>query len=264
MDVLYYSNYCKHCQKLLQYLAKNGLTNKINCINIDRRVRNHKTGQFLVLLESGTQVSLPPNVHSVPALLLVNDKFSVIIGNTIYAYLKPTVSTQNAIATNNNGEPESFVIGGATNGTNITSEQYTFYNMSSDELGAKGRGGLRQLYNYVSVAQPDMSIYTPPDTYRPDKITDGSLDSLVQARAADVAGLVPPVQIGINDSVGGPSPPPMQLQPQHQMLQPQLQMPQQQAIPQLPPFQQPQQAQQQQHQQPKLPSNPYTYSPNVI
>ena len=59
--------------------------------------------------------------------------------------------------------------------------------MSPDELSAKGNGGMRQMYNYVSASHEPSVIPTPPDNYRPDKISEGiSLDDLQQQRNADV------------------------------------------------------------------------------
>lgn len=186
MDIVYYSNYCKHSQKLLQYLAKHGFTTKVNCICIDKRKRDPNTNQTYVYLEKGGSVLLPPNVHCVPALLLVNEKYRVLIGEDIYKQFAPKITTQNAIATNNNGEPESYVLPSSHNGMNIQSEQYTFYNMTPDELSAKGRGGMRQMYNYVSAYHDNMTIQTPPETYRPNKVSSESVEALEQMRNSEM------------------------------------------------------------------------------
>jgi hypothetical protein len=81
MDILYYSNYCKHSQKLIQTLVKGNLADKISCINIDKRKRDPKTNQLYIILENGNQVVLPPNVSSVPALLLIKQQYKVIFGS---------------------------------------------------------------------------------------------------------------------------------------------------------------------------------------
>ena len=61
------------------------------------------------------------------------------------------------------------------------------YNMTPEELSAKGAGGRRQLYNYVPVDTDTNFIQTPPDTYRPDKIATGvTIESLQEQRNADV------------------------------------------------------------------------------
>ena len=70
MDILYYSNHCKHSQKILQFLVKGNMTDKLNFICIDKRVRDAQNNQTYILLENGKRVSLPPNVHSVPALFM--------------------------------------------------------------------------------------------------------------------------------------------------------------------------------------------------
>lgn len=72
-------------------------------------------------------------------------------------------------------------------GSNIVSEQFTFYDMSPEELSSKGKGAKRQLYNYVSANNDTLSIDTPPDNYRPDKIsTNVTIDSLLQKRQTDI------------------------------------------------------------------------------
>ena len=190
---------------MIQYLAKNNLTNKLNCINIDKRTRNPTTGQMVIHLENGSSVQLPPNVHSVPSLLLVKDKYAVIVGEEIYKYLSPKVSVQNAIATNYNGEPEAYMFAGSASGVNIMSEQYTYYDMSPDELSAKGRGGMRQMYNYVPATQDGFSIPTPPDNYRPDKITSESLEALQSMRNADIQN-VPTYSANIDPAYSIPPP----------------------------------------------------------
>ena len=45
-----------------------------------------------------------------------------------------------------------------SDGSNIVSEQFTYYNMTPEELSAKGKGGQRQMYNYVSASQ-DLILY---------------------------------------------------------------------------------------------------------
>ena len=188
MDILYYSNHCKHCQTVLQFLVKGNMTDKLNYICIDKRVRDAQNNQMYIILENGKRVSMPPNVHSVPALLQVKNNYSVILGDEIIKYMQPKVQEQNKIATNFNGEPAGFQLMSSNNGMNIVSEQYTFYNMSSDELSAKGRGGMRQMYNYMPATHDSLAaIPTPPDTYRPDKVASNiTVDVLQQKRTQDI------------------------------------------------------------------------------
>lgn len=189
MDILYYSNYCKHCSRLIQILAKNGLTDKINCICIDNRKRNPNTGQTMIMLEKGTHTILPPNVHSVPALLMIKQNYRVIVGDEIISYLEPLIKKNIDSSVGTFGEPSGYRIVPSSGGVNIVSEQYTYYNASPEELGAKGSGKNRQMFNYVSVNDNNLQpINTPPDNYRPDKLsTQGiTLETIQKMRNEDI------------------------------------------------------------------------------
>jgi hypothetical protein len=186
MDILYYSNYCPNSNKVLQYITKSGLIDKVNCICIDKRITNPNTGQIQIQLENGKQVLMPPNVQYVPALLIVSKKYSAVFGGEIIKYYEPYVNAKIDEATSFNGEPIGITLGQPST-SNIASEQFTFYNMTPDELAAKGRGGMRQMYNYVSAEHNNYSIQTPIDTYRPDKVGEGvSIESLEKQRNQDV------------------------------------------------------------------------------
>jgi hypothetical protein len=186
MDILYYSNYCPNSKKVLQFISKNGLIEKVNCICIDKRITNPNTGQMQIELENGKKVLMPPNIQYVPALLIVAKKYSAIFGGEIISYFEPYVKSKADEATSFNGEPVGITLG-QPSGSNISSEQFTFYNMTPDELSAKGKGGQRQMYNYVSAEHSNYSIQTPIDTYRPDKVGEGvSIESLEKKRNQDV------------------------------------------------------------------------------
>jgi len=166
MDVLYYSNNCKHCQKLLAHLAKIGVLEKYNFICIDRRSVDPNTRQVSITLDRGVKASLPPNVSRVPTLLLVNQKFTAIIGDEIYNYVNANVKKNQDptnLAVENGGEPIGYILSPSSGGVNIISETYTMYNAPPEELSAKGTGGTRQMHNYVSVNRDQISIQTPQD-----------------------------------------------------------------------------------------------------
>lgn len=192
MDILYYSNYCKHCQKLLQTLVKSNLSSKISFICIDKRAVDPKTHQTHIILENSTRVIMPPNIHSVPSLLLIKQNYKVLMGDDILKHYHPEMKALNEKATSYNGEPLAFPLMPSNGGTNIVSEQYTMYNMSPDELSAKGRGGNRQMYNYVSAGDDINFIETPADNYRPDKLSNSvTIDTLQQKRMDEVSQIVP-------------------------------------------------------------------------
>ena len=183
MDILYYSNYCKHSQKVLQVLSKTNITDKISFICIDKRTRDSKTNQLYINLENGSKVIMPPNIHSVPALLLVKKNYQVIYGgDDIVQHFQPYITSLNNQATNMNGEPVGYRLTDNYS-SNIVSEQFTFYNMSPEELSSKGKGGMRQMNNYVSANLDTLIINTPPDTYRPDKLSNNvTIDNLQKMR----------------------------------------------------------------------------------
>jgi len=190
MDILYYSNYCKHCQKLVQTLVKGNLAGKISFICIDKRTTNPKTNQTFVVLENGSKVIMPPNIHSVPSLLLVNKQYKVLMGDEILKHYHPEIKSMNNQAVRPHGEPVAFPLGGYLGGgSNVVSEQYTFYNMTPEELSAKGEGGRRQMHGYVSASEDIQIIPTPPDTYRPDKLSNSvTIDTLQQQRMDEMQG----------------------------------------------------------------------------
>ena len=189
MDVLYYSNFCKHSQKIIQFLSRGGLLESISAICIDKRSRDEKTNQLIIICENGQRVLLPPNIQSVPALLLVNKNYQVILGEDIIHHFEPAMRKKISNANIGNGEPFGYSIQSSayTGGSNIVSEQFTFYDMSPEELSAKGNGSARQMYNYVAANQESNFIQTPPDTYKPDKIGESiTIDQLQQQRSQEV------------------------------------------------------------------------------
>ena len=187
MDILYYSNYCKHSQSIIQTLVKSNLTDKISFVCIDKRSRDPSNGQTYITLENGGKVIMPPNVHSVPSLLIIKEQYRVLMGDDIIKHLHPQIKNTMSANMQPNIEPSGYFLAASNGGTNIMSEKFTSYDMTPDELSAKGNGKARPLYNYISV-QDDMNlINTPPDNYKPDKISnDVTLDTLQQKRMDDI------------------------------------------------------------------------------
>jgi len=180
--VLYYSNNCKHSQELLRMLSKSQQSKDIHFICIDKR-EVHKDGGIHILLENGQRLLLPPNVKSVPALLLLDHGNRVVLGlNEIKHVLKPGETKINNKATNMNGEPLAFSFDEMGH---TLSDNYSYLDMSADELSAKGNGGLRQMHNYMSI-NGDLSISTPPDTYTPDKVGSVDMSQLQAQRDMDI------------------------------------------------------------------------------
>jgi hypothetical protein len=117
---------------------------------------------------------MPENVQSVPAMLLLNQNYKVIYGDEIYQILKPIVKETVKVATKNNMEPScfSFDRGGSMMG--VSSDSFSFLDQGSEELGTKGSGGQRQMYNYVGINETDGTIQTPTDDYDYSKGSESS------------------------------------------------------------------------------------------
>ena len=188
MDTLYYSNNCKHSQRVLQFLVKGNLAEKINFLCIDKRRRDPNNNQMYIILENGQRVVMPPNVNSVPALLLVKHSYRVILGDDIIQHFQTAASVETKKRIMREPiDPVGSSIMLSAGGMNIVSEPYTMYNLTPDELSAKGSSGRRQMYNYVSANDEIISINTPPDAYQPDKISQNvTIDTLQQKRIDEI------------------------------------------------------------------------------
>jgi hypothetical protein len=98
-------------------------------------------------------------------------------------HLSPKENEINQIATNNNGEPAPFSLTSDFMGHGVASDTYSFWDQSSEEMMAKGNGGMRQMYNYSTIDYSNAGkIETPPDNYAPDKVGQVSLEQLQQNR----------------------------------------------------------------------------------
>ena len=159
-SILYYSNFCEHSKKLIQSLSKTNVAKEIHFICIDKRVKDTNNKVFIVL-ENGQKIIMPENINRVPALLLLTQGYDVLYGEAILNHLKPKQEVAVKQATQNNMEPMAFSFGGGGLG-DIVSDQYSFLDQGSDELEAKGSGGMRQMHNYVDLNFSD-KISTPAD-----------------------------------------------------------------------------------------------------
>ena len=177
-SILYYSNYCTHCKKLIVHISKTILKEKIHFVNIDNRYKEENKTH--ILLPDGQTLSMPPHINKVPALMLI-DSYNVMYGNEIYQYLKPKEERMKQKNTMNNGEPLAFSseIAGAM------SDTYSFLDMSSEELSAKGSGGFRQMHNFAKLNQND-TIETPTDDYEPNRVKNVDLTKLQEQRQNDI------------------------------------------------------------------------------
>ena len=177
-DILYYSNHCNHSKKVLQILSKNQIKDKIHFICIDKRIK--EDDKTYVILQNGKKIIMPDNVVKVPAMMNLKN-YNVIYGEDIYKYIEPQTRRATSEATFNNMEPLAFSFGDGTAG--VASDNFSFLDMSSDSLSATGDGGLRQMYNYVSVDYQNIPINTPSEEFGKKNI---SMEQLQQQRDMDL------------------------------------------------------------------------------
>jgi len=197
-SILYYSNFCEHSIKLIQTITKANISKDIHFICIDKRTKD-ANNKIYIILENGQKIIMPENVSRVPALLLLNQNYQVLYGESIVQHLKPKQEAMVKKATQNNLEPMAFGFGGSFG--NVTSDQYSFLDMDSDSLSAKGNGGVRQMHNYVDLNYSD-NISTPQDEqdYKSASKISGDLtvEQLLQQREQDLQKLTgnkPPLKI---------------------------------------------------------------------
>ena len=101
----------------------------------------------------------------------------------IYKYFKPKQLSLVKDATGND-EPESFTLTSSF-GNCISSDTFSFYDMDSDELTAKGDGGTRQMHTYAAINFND-KIETPDEDYKSDKIGEVSIEKLQSQRNSEI------------------------------------------------------------------------------
>jgi hypothetical protein len=191
-DLFYYSNHCKHSQRVIQYISKNNLIDKISCICIDKRSRDKQNNHLIIHLENGQTFTMPPSIQSVPAILRKSQNHTVVLGaEQIISYIQSqskytNMQQRQSTILNNNIEPISFEFMGSQSNNNILSDKFTDYNTHHEVLSAKGNGKERPLHHYVGVDNNQI-INTPADSYQADKLpTSITVESLSQKRDLDI------------------------------------------------------------------------------
>jgi len=199
-SILYYSNYCEHSKKLLQTISKsNNVQKTMHFICIDKRERDANNKVFIVL-ENGQKIIMPENINRVPALLLLDQGYNILYGESILEHLKPKQLADVKKATKNNMEPMAFAFGGGGGFNDIISDHYSFLDQDNDSLKATGDGGMRQMHNYVDLNFVDnCNISTPADDhdYKASKMPEGlTVEKLQEQRNSElqkITGVRPPV-----------------------------------------------------------------------
>ena len=186
-SILFYSKNCNQCNTLLANISKHD-TKDVHFVCIDNR-RKNADGSIKAILPNNKEFLVPPNVTSVPSLLLLTRGNRILVGvKEVTDHLQPIIELNHKFPESNDHvapitEPAAFGTWDTAGCTGVVSDLYSYLDQSSDSLSAKGDGGLRQMYNYATLHTDD-NIETPVETYRPDTIgEDVSVDKLVQQRS---------------------------------------------------------------------------------
>jgi hypothetical protein len=182
-SILYYSNFCKHSSNIIQILSRSTVKNDIHFVCIDKREKM-ADGQIALILENNQKVILPTQITEVPALMLLNKNYKVIFGDDILNFLEPRQERQTQATPMVNNEPSAFSLSGG-GALGVVSDQFSFLDMTSDDLSAKGNGGTRQMYNYATLDLND-KINTPDEDYTPNKVGDSDLQKYENARNSEI------------------------------------------------------------------------------
>ena len=182
MSILYYSNFCKNSDYILQKISKMDNRNgDVHFICVDKRVK--EKDQIYLILENNSKIPLPATVTHVPALFLLNKGCEIIYGENILSYFRPREIEQVKQATNQFMEPQAFSLSSGANF--IVSDQFSFLDMDAEEMTAVGNGGMRQMHNYVDLSlKSNMETFSKPENDRKEnRMSDSvTIEKLQQMR----------------------------------------------------------------------------------
>lgn len=174
---LFYSKYCKHSIHILSVIEKTEIKDKFNFICIDKRFT--KDNVTYIIMMDGSSIQLPPMINRVPVLLL-KPNYEVLSGNQIIEYIQPQSNSLSEEKNNILNEPDTFSLGKDNSMTGVMSDNFSFLDMSNDELSARGNGGMRQLYHYAQL-DSNPTIETPMNEEKSKKLNT-SIEQLQEKR----------------------------------------------------------------------------------
>ena len=177
-QIIYFSKYCEHSNKLLKILSKTQeIKEKIHFLPIDKRVVKNDSRMYVVL-DNGQEILMPDVIRQVPALLLLHYGNRTLFGEEILKFYRPQIDKERKVAVNHNGEPQSFSI--KETGP-LMSDSYSYLDQSSDEMSVKGNGGLRQMHSFTKISE-HVTIDTPPEDYVKERMAEDALKNYQEAR----------------------------------------------------------------------------------
>ena len=93
-QIIYFSKYCEHSNKLLKILSKTQeIKEKIHFLPIDKRVVK-KDSRMYVVLDNGQEILMPDVIRQVPALLLLHYGNRTLFGEEILKFYRPQIDKE--------------------------------------------------------------------------------------------------------------------------------------------------------------------------
>lgn len=205
--VLYFSNYCNNSKNIMNKIIKEYQNpSDIHWACIDNRSK--EGNNTYIVLKNGTKLLMPDIINRVPALLSLID-YKIYYGNDIINifqnihnktadYKTQTMTNTGSLPNNNpsvskNDEPEAFSLGNSINSNNnVLSDQYSAWTLDTDQLSAKGEGGIFQMHNYVNVNYKDNITTSVPSekTTRQPRMSDNmTIENLQKKRDLDMSNI---------------------------------------------------------------------------
>jgi len=174
--ILYYSNFCEHCKRLLLFLARQKICESdISYICVDNR--KEVNNDIYAALTTGKMIMIPKNIKEVPSLVLLNRGNSILVGDNVKSHF--TKSKKETLLT----DPDCF----SFNEMSGYSDSFSYLDTSADDLMAKGNGGTRIMHGFVGLDHID-KIETPQDDENSVKENqaDSAMNDLIKQRDDEI------------------------------------------------------------------------------
>tara|TARA_Y100000992_G_C21124477_1_gene423513 strand:- start:117 stop:734 length:618 start_codon:yes stop_codon:yes gene_type:complete len=184
-NMLFFSNFCIHSKELLGNLKKKNHLDSVQLISVDNRyIKDNIT---MIQLNETQTMSLPPMITCVPTLCMLPN-YEILQGSKIMDYFAPLSENIGEARKEIHSEPNAFSLESETNGSfGVSSDNFSFWDTSTDELSAQGNAGIMQMYTYASVNNQGSGneIQTPAEEASENKLTM-NLEQLQQKRINEI------------------------------------------------------------------------------
>ena len=179
--ILFYSEYCKYSSELLNQIKDVSIKSEIIFVCIDKR--KEEDGALYSILDNGSKIIIPSCITEVPSIILLNRGNNVIKGPSIINYFNEEIIKSISQDTNSSMEPSCYSfseMGGL-------SDPYSYLDIPSEELLAKGKGGLRIMHDYCTI-DTNSVIETPTDNSTPSdyKLSTTDIDTIKNDRETQI------------------------------------------------------------------------------